>query len=122
MLSSIHPLGERVRHSRWWLTTTAYVSGSIAGGAVLGALAGLAGWFVLRGLLGRSAGWPAVFAVCVITAILELTAGRLRLPSWRRQVNEDWLSRYRGWVYGVGYGFQLGLGVVTIITTAALYA
>jgi hypothetical protein len=37
-------------------------------------------------------------------------------------VNEDWLGRYRGWVYGVGFGAQLGVGVVTIVTSAAVYA
>jgi hypothetical protein len=37
-------------------------------------------------------------------------------------VNEDWLGRYRGWVIGVGFGAQLGLGVTTIVSTAAVYA
>jgi hypothetical protein len=46
----------------------------------------------------------------------------MRMPSSRRQVNEDWLGRYRGWVYGVGFGGQLGVGVATIVTTAATYA
>src|SRR5205823_890657 len=45
-----------------------------------------------------------------------------RPPGWRRQVNEDWLGRYRGWLYGAGFGFQLGLGVATIVTTFTLYA
>ena len=44
------------------------------------------------------------------------------LPTTRRQVNEDWLTRYRGWVYGVAFGAQLGAGVVTIVTSAAVYA
>jgi hypothetical protein len=39
----------------------------------------------------------------------------------RRQVNDDWLTEYREWVYGGGFGFQLGLGVVTIVTTATVY-
>jgi hypothetical protein len=47
--------------------------------------------------------------------------GLLRLPTIHRQVNEDWLTQYRGWVYGAGYGFQLGVGIVTIVTTAAVY-
>ncbi len=42
MLSSISPLGERARGSRWWLTTTAYVVGSLLGGLALGLLAALA--------------------------------------------------------------------------------
>jgi hypothetical protein len=45
-----------------------------------------------------------------------------RLPGPRRQVNEEWLTRYRGWVYGAGFGVQLGFGVATIVTTAAIYA
>jgi sulfite exporter TauE/SafE len=32
------------------------------------------------------------------------------------------MGRYRGWVYGAGFGLQLGTGVVTIVTTAAVYA
>jgi hypothetical protein len=36
-------------------------------------------------------------------------------------VNEDWLGAYRGWVYGGGFGVQLGMGVATIVTTAAVY-
>jgi sulfite exporter TauE/SafE len=37
-------------------------------------------------------------------------------------VNEDWLTTYRGWVYGAGFGFQLGLGWSTIITTSLVYS
>ena len=35
MLASIHPLGERARHNRFWITATAYIAGSVAGGASL---------------------------------------------------------------------------------------
>src|SRR4051794_32043273 len=112
MLASIHPLGERARHSRWWLTTTAYFAGSAVGGALLGAVAGMTG-----SLLRLSLSPWAVAAVCVMIVALDL----IGVPSWHRQVNEDWLHRYRGWVYGGGFGFQLGLGVVTIVTTAAVY-
>jgi hypothetical protein len=31
------------------------------------------------------------------------------------------MDRYRGWVYGLGYGSQLGLGVATVVTSAATY-
>lgn len=126
MLASIHPLGERARRSPWWLTVTAYAAGSVAGGAALGGLAGLTGTLVLRRVLGWH-GQPAVPGIAValvaaVAAIADLAMVRRRLPSWHRQVNEDWLHRYRGWVYGVGFGFQLGFGVVTIVTTAAVYA
>jgi hypothetical protein len=44
------------------------------------------------------------------------------IPIWRRQLNDAWMSRYRGWVYGAGYGWQLGVGVATYIMTAAVFA
>jgi hypothetical protein len=59
-------------------------------------------------------------AVAAVAAALVDRSGR-GVPSWHRQVNEDWLTEYRGWVYGLGFGLQLGLGVVTIVTTAAVY-
>jgi hypothetical protein len=49
MLSSISPLGERARDSRWWLTTTAYVGGSLVGGLAVGGLAATLGSLVPLG-------------------------------------------------------------------------
>lgn len=110
MLTSITPLGERGRQRRWGVTVTAYAVSSTTAGATLGALLGL-----LPDLP------PAVFAIaCLVAAAADLRPGAL--PTVKRQVNEDWLHAYRGWVYGVGFGAQLGLGVVTIVTTAAVYA
>jgi len=43
MLASIHPLGERARRSRWGVTVTAYLLGSVAGGAGAGAALGAVG-------------------------------------------------------------------------------
>jgi hypothetical protein len=112
MLTSISPLGERARGNRWGITVTAYVVASVLGGLTTGALLGLAG-SLLQPL-------PLVAAAaCAVAAVADLAH---RLPTLRRQVDEDWLTRYRGWVYGVGYGYQLGLGVVTIVTSAATYA
>ena len=50
---------------------------------------------------------------------LSVRASILTDVGRRRQVNEDWMARYRGWAYGAGFGLQLGLGVVTIVTTAS---
>jgi hypothetical protein len=50
-----------------------------------------------------------------------LDSGAGKLPTGHRQVNEDWLTAYRGWVYGAGFGFQLGLGLVTVVTVSAVY-
>src|SRR4051794_15389597 len=121
MLGSITPLGERGRGSRWWLTATAYTIGSVAGGAALGGVFGLAGW-ALPVRLGPVAVLIVVALLGLAGAAVDAGIGGLRIPTIRRQVDEDWLHRYRGWVYGIGFGFQLGLGVLTIVTTAAVYA
>jgi predicted lipid-binding transport protein (Tim44 family) len=121
MLSSISPLGERARNSRWWLTTTAYLLGSLAGGLALGALAATLGGLVPATV--RASRWTLVVvaALLVVGLVVDLRNHR-SVPSWRRQVDEQWLTRYRGWVYGVGFGAQLGFGLVTIITSTTTYA
>lgn len=121
MLSSISPLGERARNSRWWLTTTAYLLGSLAGGLAVGALAGLLGSLVPDGVRGSR--WTlAVVALLLVVGLVTDLRNQRSVPSWRRQVDEQWLTRYRGWVYGVGFGAQLGFGLVTIITSTTTYA
>ena len=121
MLSSISPLGERARHARWWVTTAAYVLGSLAGGLTLGALAAVLGSALPDAV--RSSPWmlSAAAGLLLVGLALDLR-GAPSVPSWRRQVDERWLSQYRGWVYGVGFGAQLGFGLVTIITSATTYA
>lgn len=117
MLASISPLGERARGNRWPLTAGAYTAGVVGSAALLGAGLGGVGAFLPAGSLSR---W-LVPAVAVAAGAWDLlTPGRV--PGVRRQVNEDWLGRYRGWVYGLGFGAQLGFGFATIVTTAAVYA
>ena len=118
MLGSITPLGERSRGRRWGITVTAFALAATAAGAGLGAVLGAAG-----GLVGLSATTrTGLLAAAVAVAVaVDLVPG-LRAPGPRRQVNEAWLHRYRGWVYGAGFGVQLGLGVTTIVSTAAVYA
>jgi hypothetical protein len=122
MLSSISPLGERARASRWWLTTTAYVLGSLIGGLAVGALAGLLGSLVPESW--RSSPWLLVPLAVVLVIALALDSGIAgrSLPAWKRQVDVAWLARYRGWVYGLGFGAQLGFGLATIVTSATTYA
>jgi hypothetical protein len=121
MLSSISPLGERARNSRWWLTTAAYLLGSLAGGLAMGGLAGALGSALPDAV--RTSGWTLVVVAVLLLAGLGFDLrGAQSLPSWRRQVDVAWLTRYRGWVYGVGFGAQLGFGLVTIITSATTYA
>jgi predicted lipid-binding transport protein (Tim44 family) len=129
MLSSISPLGEQARATRWGTTVTAYLLGSLIGGLGLGALAALAGGLVPAGVRSSTAVTLMVGVLLLLLALADVlssgTSGRaprLRLPSWQRQVDERWLGRYRGWVYGLGFGAQLGFGVVTIISSATVYA
>lgn len=116
MLSSINPLGERARGQSFWVTVSWYVSGSAFGGLALGWVGGTLGSWLPAGDW-RLAG---VILACLVGAALDISGERP--PSIHRQVDENWLVRYRGWVYGLGFGFQLGLGVVTIVTTASVYA
>lgn len=118
MLASIHPLGERARDRRWGVTVAAYLVASTGAAALLGAVLGGVGR-----LLPLGSGTTAALVVAAVAVALafDLGIGGLRLPTVHRQVDKDWLDRYRGWVVGAGFGFQLGLGVVTIVNTAAVY-
>jgi hypothetical protein len=63
----------------------------------------------------------AVAACALAGAALDAHAARLRVPTIKRQVDERWLQKYRGWVYGFGFGAQLGTGLATIVSSAAVY-
>lgn len=120
MLASISPVGEASRHQRWWLTATAYTLASTAGGATTGVVLGTLG-------AGVTVAIPASARLGVLAAATAagVTVDRrlvgTALPTRHRQVDERWLGTYRGWVYGVGFGFQLGLGVVTVVPASATY-
>jgi hypothetical protein len=51
----------------------------------------------------------------------DTNLGGFQLPVHHRQVNERWLDRFRPWVYGAGFGWQIGTGLATYIMTAGLY-
>jgi hypothetical protein len=78
--------------------------------------------------LGVRAVAPSAVALaavaCSVALVAAATDGRLggfHLPFHSRQVNERWLDQFRPWVYGAGFGWQIGAGLVTYIKTAALY-
>ena len=122
MLGSITPLGERSRGRNWTITVGWYVVGSASAGAAGGWVLGALGRAARSGLhLSIRPTLIALAALVLAGAAADARVLRIPLPSVRRQVNEDWLVRYRGWVYGVSFGFQLGLGVVTIVTVSAVY-
>jgi hypothetical protein len=121
MLGSITPLGERSRGSRWWLTTTAYVVGSASAGLMTGALLGAAGSLVIRSV-GTGVRLGVLGLAVAIGLAFDLGIAGLRLPTVHRQVAEAWRTEFRGWAWGLGFGLQLGPGVVTIVTTSTIYA
>ncbi len=116
MLTSITPLGERGRGQRWWLTASGLLVGHLVGGLLFGAVLGVVS--MASHLVANPS--SAVSALVMAAAILiAATADSLgwRLPG-RRQVDERWLTKYRGWVYGLGFGIQLGAGFFTVVNTS----
>jgi len=121
MLTSITALGERSRGSRWGTTVTAFALGSVIAGAALGAALGALGDVVGLGGVSDAFRLGILALALTVGVAIELGLWGLSLPSSRRQVNEDWLNAFRGWVYGLGFGAQLGLGVVTVTTSSGVY-
>ncbi len=114
--AQLHPLGEKSRGNVWIVTIVSFAMASAFAGAVLGAVAGTIG--------GIAFNEPAPLW---LAASVALTAGALDLSPWRpptprRQVNENWIGRYRGWVYGAGFGVQLGLGFTVFVMSWGYYA
>jgi hypothetical protein len=117
MLASINPLGERARNQRYGITVGAYLVGSTLAGVGLGALLGLVGSSIAAPTLALG----IVAAAAIVGVLLDARVVRIPMPGPRRQVNENWLGAYRGWVYGSGFGIQLGLAFLTIITASATW-
>lgn len=125
MLTSISPLGERARGNTWAVTVAWLAAGSLMGGAVVGAAVATIGRILgtVVAASGRLAGGGSgdrlvlslLAAACAAAAAWDWTG---RSVPGRRQVNENWLVALRPWAYGVGFGVQLGAGVVTTVNTA----
>ena len=117
MLSSITPLGERSRRQHFFVTATSLLVGAAAAGAATGLVLGELG---ARLPLDQEQRLLTLAAAALAGLVCEvfLPGG---VPTHLRQVDEQWLRRYRGWVYGVGYGVQLGVGFATIATSSAVY-
>ena len=120
MLSSITPLGERGRGNRWGTTVAWFVVGSVVGGGLLGAVLGLIGEGLGR-LVPERGRLGLVLALSLVAVVVDAARRPRLLPSWRRQVDERWMDEYRAWVYGLGWGAQLGAGVLTIVSSASTY-
>jgi hypothetical protein len=121
MLSTITPVGERGKGHRYGVTATWFVMGALGGGATVGAMLA-----VLTMATGRLSATPDVLGLVALGAALVAAASDagvagVRVPIHRRQVNERWLDRYRPWVYAAGFGWQIGTGLATYVTTVAVY-
>lgn len=121
MLSSITPMTEAGRGNSFRTTAAWFLVGGLFGGLTLGAVAAGAG--AVLGLAGLSTstliGIGAVVALA--TASIDFGLAGIDLPIFKRQVNDAWLRRYRSWVYGAGFGWQIGVGVATYIMTAGVF-
>jgi hypothetical protein len=98
-----------------------FIGASTVGGAGLGGVFGALGQRAMAAGHPGRAGLVALGALILIGVAIDAGLIGSGLPSMHRQVNEDWLRRYRGWVYAAGFGFQLGLGVVTIVSISSVY-
>ena len=120
MLSSISPLGERSRGTSFTRTAVAYVVGSTLSAMAAGSVLGGIGSLVPDEIRGSAPVLAALAAMFVVGLVLDVRSGGHGVPSWRRQVDREWIGRYRGWVTGLGFGLQLGLGFVTISTSTSM--
>ncbi len=120
MLSQLTPLGEAGRGQKYARTAAWFVAGTIGGGLTLGGLTALGAAFVAA--TGCSTDTAVALAAVGALAAAAIDARVLGFgPPWLcRQVNEAWLSQFRPWVYGGGFGWQIGAGVTTYVMTAAV--
>jgi hypothetical protein len=121
MLSTITPIGEVGRNHRYGSTVVWFILGATLGGATLGLGAAVLAAGVDGLDLSPAAALGATALLAAITLASDLNLGGFRLPSHKRQVNETWLVEFRSWVYGGGFGWQIGVGLATFVTTAAVY-
>lgn len=121
MLSSITPMTEAGRGNRFDVTATWFVLGSVVGGLSLGALTAGAAAGVAALDLSTSARLGAAAVLATVTAAVDLGVFGIELPIFKRQVNDAWLRTFRSWVYGAGFGWQIGFGVATYIMTAGVF-
>jgi hypothetical protein len=121
MLATVTPLAERARGHRYGVTVTWFVLGSVLGGLTLGGVTAALAAGVRTLALPQGALVGAGAMACLTGAVSDVGLCGIHLPVHHRQVNERWLDRFRPWVYGAGFGWQIGCGMATYITTAAVY-
>ena len=121
MLSTITPFSERGKGHRYGVTAAWFISGAVVGGLTLGGVAALLAVGVRSLNLSATVVGIAALTAILVALVSDAALARHCLPFHRRQVNERWLDAYRPWVYGAGFGWQIGCGLATYITTASVY-
>lgn len=121
MLSSITPMTEAGRGNRFRTTAAWFLLGGLVGGLTLGGVAAGAGALVGLADLSNEARIGIGAIAALLTASIDFGLVGVDLPIFKRQVNDAWLRRYRSWVYGAGFGWQIGVGVATYIMTAGVF-
>ncbi|MEX0664689.1 MAG: hypothetical protein WD598_07945 [Acidimicrobiia bacterium] len=120
MLSQITPIAEAGRRQRFGRTACWFIGGAVVGGLTLGGLVAGFAAVVAATDLGQSTALGIVAACAFAGAAVDARILGFGPPFFRRQVNEYWLSTYRAWLYGSGFGWQIGVGFATYIMTAAV--
>jgi hypothetical protein len=120
MLSQITPMAEAGRHQKFTRTASWFVAGAVLGGVTLGAAIAVVA--IAIAALGMEQGTAlALIAGCAFAAAaVDANLFGFGPPFLPRQVDEAWLSKYRAWVYGGGFGWQIGAGVTTYVMTTAV--
>ncbi len=119
VLSTITPVSEPGRGNRWGVTASAFLLGSIIGGAVMGLAA--AALTPLTSAASTSVALGAAALAGGLAAMLDWRSHGRGLPPRHRQLNDADSSALRGWVYGAWWGLQVGCGLATICMTAGVY-
>jgi cytochrome c biogenesis protein CcdA len=95
--------------------------GTVIGASMLGISLGFLGAWL------RPVPSPTQLSVVLFSAaaaglaLHEFGVVRLRLPYLRRQVPRSWRNRFPAGVVSFGYGWLLGVGVLTHVTVASLF-
>jgi hypothetical protein len=120
MLSQITPLAEAGRQQKFARTAGWFIAGAVLGGAMLGCVIAGGAHAIGAADLGPSAPLAIVVALSLVAAAVDAHVFGFGPPFLTRQVDEEWLSKYRAWVYAGGFGWQIGTGVTTYVMTAAV--
>jgi hypothetical protein len=120
MLSQLTPVAEAGRGQRFGRTASWFVAGAFLGGLTLGGLMAAGALLFARADVGLTHALALAALGAAAAGAIDAHVFGFGPPFLRRQVNEDWLTTYRPWVYGGGFGWQIGAGVTTYVMTAAV--